>query len=175
MSYGSGNSGNYKKLRGQNIQVLDTDPLAYEGSWATGGALNTAKQQMAGAGTTHSAALAIGGAPNRTTNESYNGSAWTELGDINTGRSLMIGAGSSTAAITAGGYISPNNQDLTETWNGSAWTEVNELNTATRGASGFGSSTAALSAGGRVPPNTNSAKNESWNGTSWTISRKWCI
>ena len=30
MSYGSGNSGNYKKLRGQNIQVLDTDPLAYE-------------------------------------------------------------------------------------------------------------------------------------------------
>ena len=40
MSYGSGNSGNYKKLKGQTIQVTDTDPVVYEGTWATGGAMN---------------------------------------------------------------------------------------------------------------------------------------
>jgi len=168
----------YKGIKGFQVQTLTEDPTPYAqalvdhpyaGAWGSGGNLNTAKQQMAGAGTTHTAALAIGGAPTpKTTNESYDGSSWTELADINTGRSLMIGAGSTTAAIIAGGYVSPNNQTVTETWNGSSWTEVNDLNTATRGAAGFGSSTAALSAGGRVPPNTNSAKNENWNGSSWT-------
>ena len=37
MSYGSGNSGDYKKLKGQMIQVTDTDPTVNLGSWATGG------------------------------------------------------------------------------------------------------------------------------------------
>ena len=43
MTYGSGNSGNYKKLKGHMIQVLDTDPLPYAGSWATGANINTAR------------------------------------------------------------------------------------------------------------------------------------
>ena len=60
MSYGSGNSGNYKKLKGQNIQVLDTDPVVYAGAWATGGAMNTARSELAGAGV-QTAAIAFGG------------------------------------------------------------------------------------------------------------------
>jgi hypothetical protein len=45
MTYGTGNSGDYKKLKGQTIEVVDTDPVAYVGAWATGGALNTARAQ----------------------------------------------------------------------------------------------------------------------------------
>ena len=32
MTYGSGNSGDYKKLKGQMIQVTDTDPVVYAGA-----------------------------------------------------------------------------------------------------------------------------------------------
>ena len=72
MSYGSGNSGDYKKLKGQMIQVVDTDPLAYAGSWATGGSLNNARQQLTGTGI-QTAALAIGGydGSNRGYTENY--------------------------------------------------------------------------------------------------------
>ena len=48
MTYGTGNSGDYKKLKGQTIEVVDTDPVAYVGAWATGGALNTARARTTG-------------------------------------------------------------------------------------------------------------------------------
>ena len=51
MTYGSGNSGDYKKLKGQTIQVTDTDPLPYAGAWSSGGNLNQARYSLAGAGT----------------------------------------------------------------------------------------------------------------------------
>ena len=60
MSYGSGNSGDYKKLKGQMIQVVDTDPIVYAGAWSTGGSLNTARALGLGAGT-QTAALMGGG------------------------------------------------------------------------------------------------------------------
>ena len=60
MTYGSGNSGNYKKLKGQNIQVLDTDPVVYAGTWATGGTLNVARKYLSGMGT-QTAGMAVGG------------------------------------------------------------------------------------------------------------------
>ena len=61
MSYGSGNSGDYKKLKGQMIQVTDTDPAVAVGAWSRGGNLNTARQQMGGSGASQTAALAFGG------------------------------------------------------------------------------------------------------------------
>ena len=42
MTYGTGNSGNYKKLKGQTIQVVDADPVlggVAGATWATGKAL----------------------------------------------------------------------------------------------------------------------------------------
>ena len=92
MSYGSGNSGDYKKLKGQMIQVVDTDPVAYAGSWATGGALNYAREELSGAGTQTAAIAAAGQVPSdtsprsRTETEIYNGTAWTEVNDVNNGR-----------------------------------------------------------------------------------------
>ena len=56
------------------------------GVWATGGSLNTARRQLAGAGL-QGAALAFGGVnPSATqaVTESYNGSSWTEVNDLNT-------------------------------------------------------------------------------------------
>ena len=88
MSYGSGNSGDYKKLKGQTIQVVDTDPVAYAGSWSSGGAINTPRAQIGGAGT-QTSGLIFGGDTNppasgreSALNESYNGTAWTEVADL---------------------------------------------------------------------------------------------
>ncbi len=60
MTYGAGNSGDYKKLKGQMIQVTDTDPVVYAGAWSSGGAMNTARSELAGAGI-QTAAIAFGG------------------------------------------------------------------------------------------------------------------
>ena len=60
MTYGSGNSGDYKKLKGQMIQVVDTDPVAYAGSWASSTATNSAREEC-GAGGTATSAIVFGG------------------------------------------------------------------------------------------------------------------
>ena len=90
----------YKEIFGTNIEVVSSDPsnpvegqiwyntstnrvkgfLNSSGSWATGGALNTARMNLAGTGT-QTAGLAIGGEspPERAQTEAYNGTAWTEV------------------------------------------------------------------------------------------------
>jgi len=87
MTYGSGNSGNYKKLKGQTIQVVDADPTVggIAGStWASGGALNTARSSLGGAGASNTAGLVFGGLNADATGavaitEAYNGTSWTEV------------------------------------------------------------------------------------------------
>ena len=101
MTYGAGNSGDYKKLKGQMIQVTDTDPAVNAGSWATGGSLNQARYSIAGAGT-QTAGLAFGGysAPSRRTEtEEYNGTTWSEQNNLNLARNELTGAGTQTAAL----------------------------------------------------------------------------
>jgi hypothetical protein len=81
------------------------------GSWASGGALNTARFAM-GYGGTQTSALMFGGdtyPPSsgrlRNETESYNGTSYTEVADLNTARRLLGGSGASnTAAIAMGGY-----------------------------------------------------------------------
>src|SRR6056300_727827 len=105
----------YKEIKGVNIQKLSADPPApiegqvwynttsgalkgfkvSAGAWATGGALNTARQFIGGAGI-QTAALAFGGQPPVTgATESYNGTNWTEVNDLNTARNSLGGAGAS--------------------------------------------------------------------------------
>jgi hypothetical protein len=171
MTYGSGNSGDYKKLKGQMIQVTDTDPLPYAGAWSSGGNLNQARYSIAGAGT-QTAGLAFGGysAPSRRDEtEEYNGTAWTENGDLNMARNELTGAGTQTAALAAGGYSPsvPGATNDAETYNGSSWTEITNLSTAR---DGLGSTsvgavnTAVIVVGGQPF----SAAVEQWNGSSWT-------
>ena len=103
------------------------------GAWATTNALNTARDQVAGAGTTTSG-LVFGENFGGET-ELFNGTNWTEVNDLTTSRRGLAGAGASnTAALAFGGNLaapSPNAAaDETETWNGTNWTEVNDLNQA---------------------------------------------
>jgi hypothetical protein len=122
-----------KDIKGSAIQYLAEDPVEYVGSWSSGGALNTARQDFGGLGS-QTAAFAIGGfvSPGGITNvEQYDGSSWTETTDLNAAITASACAGTTTAGITFGGAHPPGSvQGTTEVWNGSTWTEVNDLNTA---------------------------------------------
>jgi len=76
-------------------------------AWSTGGNLNTARANLAGAGVNNTAALAFGGDGPTAATELYNGSAWTEVNDLTTARFALSGAGTSTAALGFGGYVGP--------------------------------------------------------------------
>jgi hypothetical protein len=112
-------------------------------------------------------------------NESFNGTAWTELSDTTQDRNAATGFGTSgISAGLAGGQSTATppagpHSTKTELWNGTSWTEVNDLNSPRRYASGTGSVTAALYIGGDTdnpgfPGGRYTAWVESWNGTSWT-------
>ena len=109
----------YKEIKGTQIELVATDPtypvegqiwfnttsnvlkgsvLTTAAAWSTGGNLNTARRQMAGAGTSSSSALGFGGylAPGASSApsalcESYDGTSWTEVGDLNTARRGLMG------------------------------------------------------------------------------------
>ena len=148
----------------KDFRVLLVNP----GSWATGGALNQARQRVGGAGT-QTAAIAYGGdggpAGEVNSTELYNGTAWTEVNNLNNGRAGLAGAGTQTAAIAFGGYAPPGDSDETEIWNGTNWTEVNDMNVSYADRMGFGTNTAAIATGGQPPI---AALTEVWNGTNWT-------
>jgi hypothetical protein len=50
----------YKGIKGFKVQYLDQDPVPAVAGWSSGGNLNTARTDLAGAGT-QTAALAFGG------------------------------------------------------------------------------------------------------------------
>jgi hypothetical protein len=74
-----------------------------QGSWATGGNLNTARGYLSGANNApQTTALVFGGTeppPRGALTELYNGSNWTETTDLNTARSSLGGAGISTSVL----------------------------------------------------------------------------
>jgi len=141
------------------------------GSWSSGGALNTVRQQLGGAGESNAAALAFGGdsgSGQLTVCEKYNGSTWTEVADLASARSNNAGFGTSTAAISAGGRNGDTALNLVESWNGSSWSEIAEINTGRYGASGVGTTTSGLVFGGQPDSGGGQAVTESWNGSAWT-------
>ena len=143
------------------------------GAWSTGTAVNTARQDGAGSGTSTSSLFFAGAPyPNSAQTESWNGTSWTEVADLNQGRATLCGAGvSNTSALAYAGFADPGGvQAKTETWNGSSWTEVNDLNTTRQqGASAGDSNTSALAFGGETAT-AKSANVEVWNGSSFTES-----
>jgi len=115
-----------KDIKGTAIQFLDADPVVNVGAWSSGGAMNTARSELGGAGV-QTAALAFGGLvyPPRVANtELYNGTSWTEVNDLTTARSTNTGIGLSTAALSVGGQTPGAVVGITESWNGTSWTEV---------------------------------------------------
>ena len=124
-------------------------------AWASGGALGTVRNVLAGAGI-QTAALMIGGNNPGTTQkgnvEEYDGSSYSEINDLTTARSQGGSAGTSTAALFFGGDVypaSPRDTAKTEEYNGSSWSEQNDMvGTARRALIGFGTQTAAVGAAG---------------------------
>ena len=139
---------------------------AADGTWASGGTMNTARSGTDGGTGTQTAAMLGGGAPSGGANaEQYDGSSWTEVADLNTPRGYIGGAGTTAAMVTFGGNSSP--KAYTELWNGSAWTESGDLNTGRQSMGACGAtSTAALCISGASPPRVTNV--ESWNGSAWT-------
>jgi hypothetical protein len=93
----------------------------YDGtSWANSPAsMNTARQQLAGAGT-QAAALAFGGhPPESVATEEYDGTSWTSNPTgLNTARRQLAGAGTQASALAAGGQDSTGVLAATEEWLG---------------------------------------------------------
>ena len=177
----------YKGIKGFNVQTRSSDPTdgtvgdfyynsatgeykniksgLASGSWSSGSALNTARDNMASIGVSSDAALAAGGSPGSKDNvEKYDGTSWTEVNEINTARPYAQGQfGTYTSGIISGG---PSSNTATESWNGSSWSETTEINTGRAGAAGAGASnTSGVIFGGDSPTK---ALTELWNGSSWT-------
>jgi hypothetical protein len=94
----------------------------YDGtSWTSVNSMNTARDQLAGAGI-QTSALAFGGqSPSDTgATEEYDGTSWvTSPGSLNTARlSLLDGVGTQTSALAFGGGTPPGFTAATEEWTG---------------------------------------------------------
>jgi len=162
----------YSDIKGFTVQTLASDTIASQqagGTWASGTAMSTARDYVAGWAEDSDACLIAGGSTNAT--ELYNGTSWTEKNDMSAPGNPMYArhpVGTTTAALAAGGG-SPY-QSTVEQWDGTNWTEVGDLVTATSFGSNspVGTTTAGLIAGGLLSGGAFSAINQTYNGSSWS-------
>ena len=144
-------------------------------SWASGGNLNTARDEGASSQNgLQTAALYFGGYasdPSSNATEQYNGTSWTSKNNLNTARYSGAGAGTTTAALYSGGFSNPSTlQSAVEEFDGTNWaTQPNSLSTARVNCGGCGLQTAALVFGGVTPsPGASVTNTEEYDGSSWT-------
>jgi hypothetical protein len=140
--------------------------FTYEGNipsaWSVGGALITARQVLAGAGT-QNAGLAFGGsAPSfEASTEEYNGSSWAAGGALSSARYRLAGTGTQNEALAFGGGFG---SSCTEEYNGTSWASGGNLITARRGLAGAGTQNVGLAFGGDGGTNCT----EEYNGSAWS-------
>ena len=150
------------------------------GTIATGGNMNTGRNNYSAFGTV-TAGVAAGGfisgssppAGNvRSETEEYDGTSWTTSGAMGTAQYRGFGGGTQTAGFVASGRVytpAVAAKPATEEYNGSTWTTGGSLSTARYfGAQGSGTQTAGIATAGGSDPSTNSNATEEYNGTSWT-------
>ena len=148
-------------------------------AWSSGGNLNTARYQFAGAGSTP-AGLVFGGrketAPsaNYNNSEEYDGTSWTEGNNLNTARFGLYGIGTQTAGLACGGRSTPAVLDNSEEYDGTSYTEGNNLASARHAGASAGTQTAGLIFKGTnvtAPgPANMTTTSQSYDGTSWTAT-----
>ena len=137
-------------------------------TWSTGGALQVAREALAGAGT-QDAGLAFGGCTNTgivSCTEEYNGTAWSSGGALITARYSLAGAGTQDAALAFGGAGSGGECACTEEYDGTSWTAGGALSTARMYLAGAGTQTSGIAFGGYNFSAT--ACTEEYNGTAWS-------
>ena len=171
----------YKEIRGTNIEAVASDPsnpvegqvwynttsnfvksfFVNPGSWATGGALNSGREDATGIGSQTAALVAS------TLVEKYNGVSWTEINDLQTPRGRLSSGGTTTSALVFAGRTpssGPSGVALTEAFDDTTWSEVADLNQNRENGGGAGASrTNGLFFGGDPVV----AITELYNGTSW--------
>ena len=137
-------------------------------SWASGGALNTARYFNAGLQVgTQTAALIFGGFQTtgaQSASEKYNGTSWTNTPSLPTTKAAITGFGTQTAALGAGGTPAPGTTTVFS-WDGSSWTTGTSMGSTRYGALSAGTQTAGLVIGGIYQ---NETTTEEWDGTNWT-------
>ena len=148
-------------------------------AWASGGNLNTARYQHAGAGSTP-AGLVFGGrketspSANYNNSEEYDGTSWTEGNNLNTARFGLYGIGTQTAGLACGGRTTPAVVDNSEEYDGTSYTEGNNLASARHGGASAGTQTAGLIFNGTnvtaPAPGNMTTTSQSYDGTSWTAT-----
>jgi len=166
----TGDTANKQLNKFQNTLVAKFEML---GQWTVGNNLNTAREELAGAGT-QTAGLSFGGYTTVvvTTTEEYDGTSWTASNGLNTARRGLAGAGTLTAGLSVAGYTT-GNVATTEEYDGTSWAASNNRNTASRTLAGCGTQTAGLSFGGYEGAGGGTgqgSKTEEYDGTSWTAS-----
>jgi len=142
------------------------------GTWSSGGSMNTGRQDQASFGSQNASLAVSGNSPSTVNVENYDGSSWTEIANVNTGREFFSGGGKTTAGMVYSGTAPsvPERTVNVEDWDGSSWTEIANVNTGRYGAGGTktGTPTSQIMFCGNRAPNNNSGYTETWNGTSWT-------
>ena len=133
----------------------------YNGSWTSGGSLNTARRWIGTAGT-QTAGLAFGGQippSGYSTNvtEEYGGTSWTSGANLNVTRAVnAVGGGinqdgSQTNALAAGGYQSSGSPksyfNETESYDGTSWSAKANMAAARGYGTGGGSGSAGIVVG----------------------------
>ena len=190
----------YTGIQGQNILIVSSDPanptegqiwynstsnllkgyqFATVNAWASGGNMNTARQNTSATSNgTQTASLAFGGTDTGGVtignSESYNGTSWTNTPSLNQTRGDGSGLGIQTAAILAAGETSgsPGYQATTESWNGSSWTNLSSpsnLGNPRAQTGGVGTQTSAVVFGG-AKTQPGEIFTEKWDGSVWTSS-----
>jgi len=181
----------YNTIRGLRVKYLSADPAGAEdgqvwynsttgnlrvdgmvlaASWASGAALNTARQATSAAGNM-SAMFASGGGqePAVALNEEYNGSGWSSAEALPAGRA---GGGQAFGTQTAGVYFGGTSADPATRHNnsyeydGTNWTGGGNYPTSLTNLGSSGTLTAGLGFGGDPV----SAVTAEYNGTAWTAS-----
>jgi len=184
----------YRALKGYSIKSVTSDPANTKegqiwynssvraiklspliGAWASGGAMNTAKQECGGCGTQTAGLVWAGTFEDGDTvdasltvdTEEYNGAAWAEQNNLGTKRSFLASAGTQTAALTAGGQNGDTVYVNTEEYGGTSWTAGGNLPAAKSNWCGLGTQTAALALAAQQ--NTAAGVNvEAYDGSSWS-------
>jgi hypothetical protein len=131
-------------------------------SWTSGPSMTTARTNLSGTGTNHSA-LAIGGATPSisSSTELYNG-VWTTSPSLNISRCGLAAAGTSINTVAFGGCTTVA-VTCTEEYNGTVWYTANNLNTARFNLAGVGTQCMALAFGGSTPTLSNATESYSYN------------
>jgi hypothetical protein len=125
-------------------------------SWATGGAMNTARRQVAGFGESPTTAVVVCGQnpPALANTEEYSGTAWTNVTANPQVRVKPFGTGTLTAGLVGGGESGPSSGTNSGEYDGTSWTNSATIPLTMFDSVAFGPISAAVVTHGPQSPDT---------------------